>query len=60
MELDACYEDARQQLEAAGHGYFVLHIYSPYRTAQRHFIKKQRYALMDINAAVACAPPCRR
>ena len=60
MELDACYEDARQELEAAGYAYFVLHIYSPYRTTQRALVNHQRYAQQDIGSAVACSPPFNR
>jgi hypothetical protein len=56
MELDACYDDARQQLEDAGYGYFVTHIYSPYRTTQRHLVQYQRDAQNHLNAAVNCPP----
>jgi hypothetical protein len=54
MELDACYEDARAQLEAAGYGYFVTHIYTPYRTTQRWVHQFQRKS----NHVLACAVNC--
>jgi hypothetical protein len=54
MELDACYEDARQQLEAAGYGYFVPHIYNPYRTTQRWTVEQQRHSNHVIGCAVNC------
>jgi hypothetical protein len=54
MELDACYGDARAQLEEAGYDYFVLHIYSPYRTTQRRLIDRHRYLLREFNSAADC------
>jgi hypothetical protein len=57
MELDACYEDARQQLEDAGHEYFFIeYVYSPYRTVQRHLVGQQRNSQNYLNAATHCVP----
>ena len=54
MELDACYEDARAQLEAAGYGIFVPYIYTPYRSTQRWTVEGQRYSNHIIGCAVNC------
>ena len=54
MELDACYTDARAQLEAAGYDYFLPYVYNPYRSVQSDLVAIQRRA----NHLLTCASDC--
>ena len=54
MEIDACYEDAVAQLEAAGYERFIPKVYKAYNQARQELVRNQRRA----NHFLMCAANC--